>query len=133
MDRLFFKGPEKVHSQFGTPHIAIAVTCGWAALLTLTGTYEQLYTYVVFTALLFNVAGGMTIFTLRRSKPDVVRPYRTFGYPLVPAIFVLSTGALVVNTLMERPVESLGGLGLVALGVPAYYYWRRQAGKQAAN
>ncbi len=99
----------------------------WAAIPTLSGTYEQLYTYVVFTALLFNVAGGLTIFKLRRrAKPDVPRPYRTFGYPVVPAIFVISTGILVINTLIERPVESLIGLGLVALGLPAYWYWHRR-------
>src|ERR1041385_7959123 len=88
-DRLFFVSASSVHPKFRTPHVAIAVVCVWAALLTLTGTYEQLYTYVVFTALLFNVAGGMTIFRLRRMKPAAPRPYRTFGYPVVPAIFVL--------------------------------------------
>jgi APA family basic amino acid/polyamine antiporter len=124
-DGLFFKSPSAVHSRFRTPHVAIAVTCVWAALLTLTGTYEQLYTYVVFTALLFNVAGGLAIFKLRYSKPDIHRPYRTFGYPIVPAFFVLSTIILVINTLIERPRESLGGLGLVALGLPAYWYWNR--------
>jgi APA family basic amino acid/polyamine antiporter len=125
VDRLFFKSTAAVHPKFQTPHVAIVATCGWAALLTLTGTYEQLYTYVVFTALLFNVAGGLAIFKLRWSKPDLPRPYRTFGYPFVPAIFVLSTAALVINTVMERPVESLAGLGLVALGLPAYWYWRK--------
>ena len=68
---LFFRATASVHPRFRTPHVAIVVTCGWAALLTLTGTYEQLYTYVVFTALLFNVAGGLAIFKLRWSKPDV--------------------------------------------------------------
>lgn len=124
-DRLFFKAPSAVHSRFRTPHIAIVAVCGWAAFLALSGTYEQLYTYVVFTALLFNVAGGLAIFKLRYSKPHVERPYRTFGYPIVPAFFVLSTGILVINTLVERPKESLAGLGLVALGLPAYWYWNR--------
>jgi APA family basic amino acid/polyamine antiporter len=130
-DGLFFKAPSAVHSRFRTPHVAIIATCGWAALLALTGTYEQLYTYVVFTALLFNVAGGLAIFKLRYSKPQAYRPYRAFGYPVVPAFFVLSTLVLVVNTLVERPTESLGGLGLVALGFPAYWYWsgcRRNSG-----
>jgi basic amino acid/polyamine antiporter, APA family len=124
-DRLFFKATAAVHPKFRTPHIAIVATCVWASLLALTGTYEQLYTYVVFTALLFNVAGGMAIFRLRRSRPGAPRPYRAFGYPVVPAIFVSSTGLLLINTLVERPVESLAGLGLVALGVPAYWYWAR--------
>jgi APA family basic amino acid/polyamine antiporter len=123
---LFFKAPSSVHARYRTPHVAITGTCAWAALLTLTGTYEQLYTYVVFTALLFNVAGGMTIFKLRRIKPHLPRPYKTFGYPFVPAVFVLSTGVLLINTLFERPVESFSGLGLVALGLPAYWYWNRK-------
>src|SRR5262249_43147981 len=126
-DRLFFAAAGAVHPKFRTPHIAIVAVCAWAAMLTLTGTYEQLYTYVVFTALLFNVAGGLAIFKLRWSKPDLPRPYRTFGYPVVPAIFVLSTGALVINTVMERPAESLAGLGLVALGLP-FYAWKRRRG-----
>ncbi len=124
-DRLFFKSAGGVHPKFRTPHVAIMLTCAWSALLTLSGTYEQLYTYVVFTSLLFNVAGGMTIFRLRQTQPDRPRPYRTWGYPVTPAIFILSTGVLVISTLIERPVESIAGLGLLVLGIPAYFYWKR--------
>ena len=127
LDGLFLKSARGIHSRFRTPHVAIMVTCAWSVLLTLSGTYEQLYTYVVFTSLLFNVAGGMTIFTLRRTQPDRPRPYRAWGYPVVPAIFILSTAVLVVSTLIERPVESIAGLGLLLLGVPAYWYWSRRA------
>jgi APA family basic amino acid/polyamine antiporter len=133
LDGLFFRASAKIHPKFRTPHVAIVGISTWAALLALTGTYEQLYTYVVFTALIFNVAGGMTIFKLRRSRPDIPRPYRVFGYPIVPSIFVLSTGILLVNTLLERPVESLAGLGLVALGLPAYWYWSRLNDSQTRN
>ncbi len=132
-DGLFFKAAAAVHPKYRTPHVAIALTCGWAAFLTLTGTYEQLYTYVVFTGLLFNVAGGVAIFRLRRLKPEQPRPYRTWGYPAIPALFVLSTSVLVVNTLAERPVESILGLGLVALGLPAYWYWRRGSSQGQAS
>jgi APA family basic amino acid/polyamine antiporter len=124
-DGLFLRSAAAVHPKYRTPHVSIVLTSAWSAFLTLTGTYEQLYTYVVFTALLFNVAGGIAIFKLRRSRPGVTRPYRAWGYPVVPALFVLSTAALVINTLRERPVESFAGLGLVALGLPAYWYWRR--------
>jgi basic amino acid/polyamine antiporter, APA family len=127
VDGLFFPSAAGVHRRFRTPHMAILITCGWSAILTLSGTYEQLYTYVVFTSLIFNVAGGMTIFKLRKIQPGRPRPYKAWGYPFVPAIFVLSTGVLVVSTLRERPVESLAGLGLVALGLPAYRYWSRKA------
>jgi APA family basic amino acid/polyamine antiporter len=95
-------------------------------LLTVSGTYDQLYTYVVFAAVVFHAATGAAVFVLRRTRPDAPRPYRVWGYPVVPALFILSSVILVGNTLFERPVESLFGLGLVALGVPAFLYWRRR-------
>jgi APA family basic amino acid/polyamine antiporter len=95
--------------------------------LTLSGTYEQLYTYVIFAAVLFHVATGSAVFVLRRKHPDVPRPYRVWGYPWVPALFVVSSILLVGNTLLEKPVESLLGLGFVALGLPAYFWWRRSS------
>ncbi len=125
-DGLFLKSAAAVHPRFHTPHVAVVLTCLWAAILALTGTYEQLYTYVVFTALLFNVAGGVAVFRLRRTQPDRPRPYRVWGYPFVPALFVLSTATLVVSTLVQRPVESITGLGLLALGLPAYRYWSKR-------
>ncbi len=124
-DGLFLRSGAEVHPRFHTPHVAVVLICAWSAFLTVTGTYEQLYTYVVFTALLFNVAGGMAVFKLRRTQPHRLRPYRVWGYPFVPAVFIISTSVLVLSTLVERPVESLLGLGLVALGLPAYWYWSR--------
>ena len=126
-DGMFFRVASRVHPVYRTPHVAILITCGWSALLTLTGTYEQLFTYVTFASVLFFVAGGLAIFKLRWSKPDVPRPYRTWGYPVVPAIFVIGCGALVYNTLIERPTESIVGLGLVLLGIPFYWYWRKES------
>ncbi len=122
-DGLFLKAAAAVHPKYHTPHSAIVVTCTWSVLLTLSGTYEQLYTYVVFTSLVFNVAGGMALFKLRSTQPDRPRPYRVWGYPVVPALFILSAGILVLSTLIERPVESLAGLGFLLLGLPAYRYW----------
>jgi APA family basic amino acid/polyamine antiporter len=124
-DGLFLKSAAAVHPKYRTPHVAIVVTCVWSVLLTLSGTYEQLYTYVVFTSLVFNVAGGMALFKLRSTQPDRPRPYRVWGYPVVPALFILSTGILVLSTLIERPVESIAGLGFLLLGLPAYRYWSR--------
>ena len=124
-DGLFFRAVAAVHPQYRTPHVAIAVTCVWSALLALSGTYDQLFTYVTFASVLFGTLVGLAIFRLRRTHADHPRPYRTWGYPVVPVLFVAGSGLLVVNTLLERPVESLLGLGLVALGLPAYWYWRR--------
>ena len=87
-DGMFFKSAAAVHPRYRTPHVAIAMTCAWSALLTLTGTYEQLFTWVTFASVTFGVLGGLAIFQLRRLKPDAVRPYRTWGYPFVPALFV---------------------------------------------
>jgi APA family basic amino acid/polyamine antiporter len=124
-DGLFFKAAAAVHPRYRTPHVAIVMTCIWAALLTLTGTYEQLFTWVTFASVAFGVLGGLAIFRLRRLKPDLPRPYRTWGYPLVPALFVGGLGVLVVNTVIEKPMESLIGVALVSLGFPAYWYWKR--------
>lgn len=120
-DGLFFRAAARVHPTYRTPHVAIVLTCGWAALLTLTGTYDQLFTWVTFASVAFGVLGGAAIFRLRRVKPDVPRPYRAWGYPFVPALFVAGLGALVVNTLVERPAESLIGTALVAVGLPVYW------------
>jgi len=112
-----------VHPHYRTPHVAIVITCLWSALLTLTGTYEQLFTWVTFASVAFGVLGGAAIFQLRRSQPHAARPYRAWGYPIVPALFVAGLGVLVVNTVVERPVESAIGVALVTLGLPAYWYW----------
>jgi APA family basic amino acid/polyamine antiporter len=123
-DGLFFKSAAAVHPEHRTPHVAIAMTCGWSALLTLTGTYEQLFTWVTFASVAFGVLGGLAIFRLRSIAPDAPRPYRVWGYPGVPIVFVVGLSVLVVNTVFERPTESVIGLSIVALGVPAYLYWR---------
>lgn len=125
-DGLFLRSVSVVHPRFRTPHVAIVATSAWAAVLAWTGTYEQLFTYVVFGSMLFHVGCGLAVFRLRRTRPDTPRPYRTWGYPIVPLIFVLGSLAMVVNTLMERPVESIAGLGFIALGIPAYWYWKRK-------
>jgi APA family basic amino acid/polyamine antiporter len=125
-DGLFFKAAAAVHPKYRTPHVAIVITCAWSALLTLTGTYEQLFTWVTFASVAFGVLGGLAIFRLRRLKPAVARPYKTWGYPVVPALFVAGLGVLVVNTVIEKPTESLVGVLLVALGLPAYAYWRKR-------
>jgi APA family basic amino acid/polyamine antiporter len=126
-DRRFFPAAARVHPEYRTPHIALLITSGWAAFLTLTGGYEALFTYVTFASVLFGTLGGVAIFVLRARRPDVPRPYRTHGYPIVPALYVLGSFALVWNTLLERPTESIAGLGLVALGLPFYFYWSRAA------
>ena len=122
-DGVFLPAARRVHPRYRTPHIAIVALTIWSAVLALSGTYEQLFTYVMFASILFSTAAGLALFQLRRIMPDRPRPYRTWGYPIVPAVFILGSLAFVVNTLVERPTESLLGLGLLALGLPAYWYW----------
>jgi APA family basic amino acid/polyamine antiporter len=125
-DGRFFPPAARVHPVYRTPHVALFITSGWSAFLTLTGGYEALFTYVTFASVLFGTLGGIAIFVLRATRPGVPRPYRALGYPVIPALYVLGSFALVWNTLMERPTESIAGLGLVALGLPFYYYWSRR-------
>jgi APA family basic amino acid/polyamine antiporter len=124
-DGVFLPAASKVHRQYRTPHIAVVALTTWSIVLALSGTYEQLFTYVMFASILFSAAAGLALFRLRRTHPAHPRPYRAWGYPWVPAIFVLGSLAFVVNTMLERPVESLAGLGLVALGIPVYFFSRR--------
>jgi APA family basic amino acid/polyamine antiporter len=126
-DGLFFRSVAKIDPSSRVPVASLKAQAVWAIVLTFSGSYDQLYTYVVFALVIFHAATGAAVFVLRRTQPDTERPYRTWGYPWVPAIFVLSSLALVVNTLSERPLESLVGLGLLALGLPAYFFWRRQS------
>jgi APA family basic amino acid/polyamine antiporter len=128
-DGVFFRQLAEVHPRFHTPVKSLWAQSLWAMALTLSGTYEQLYTYVIFAAVLFHVATGSAVFVLRRKHPASPRPYKAWGYPWVPALFVLSSILLVGNTLLEKPVESLLGLGFVALGLPAYFWWRKSSPK----
>jgi basic amino acid/polyamine antiporter, APA family len=125
-DGVFFPAASRVHPRYRTPHLAIVGLTAWSAILALSGTYEQLFTYVMFASILFSVAAGLALFRLRRTMPNHPRPYTTWGYPVVPIVFIAGSTAFVLNTLMERPTESLAGLGLLALGLPAYFYWRRK-------
>jgi APA family basic amino acid/polyamine antiporter len=126
-DGLFFQRLSRIHHRYRTPTACLVAQGAWAVALTFTGTYEQLYTYVIFALLLFHALTGAAVVVLRLSRPDAPRPYRTWGYPVVPAVFVLAATALLVNTLVEKPLESLLGLLLVGAGVPAYLWWRRGA------
>jgi len=124
-DGLFFAHLARIHARFRTPATCIVVQGVWAGLLTLSGTFEELYTYTIFAATAFHAATGLAVIVLRRTRPAERRPYRTWGYPWVPAAFVLSCVLLVGNTLATKPAESLIGVGLVAIGLPAFWWWRR--------
>ena len=124
-DGVFFRAVARIHPRYQTPGASLIAQAIWASILALSGSYSQLFTYVVVAAILFHALTGVALFVLRRTRPDAPRPYRCWGYPWVPAVFVLSSFAFVGNALFEKPVESLWGMGLIALGLPAYAWWRR--------
>jgi APA family basic amino acid/polyamine antiporter len=128
-DGLFFPSLANVDARFRTPVRSLWAQTAWSVLLTVSGTYEQLYTYVVFSSVVFHAATAAAVFVFRRRLPDAPRPYRTWGYPVVPALFILACLLLIGNTLFEKPVESLLGLGLLALGVPAFLIFRARSAK----
>ena len=124
-DKLFFAGLASVHPRFGTPAIAIAVSSIWAAVLALTGTFQQLLTYVVFAGWLFYALGAMSIFVYRRRATAASRPFSVPGYPVTPVLFIASALAIVVNTLVVQPREAAVGIGIILMGLPAYLIWRK--------
>jgi len=99
----------------------------WAALLVLTGGYRHLFTLVIFPSWLVYGMSTAAVMVLRRKQPNLPRPYRALGYPIVPALFVLVALAFVISTLYNAPLESLAGVGLIALGLPFYAFWRAKA------
>ena len=80
----------------------------------------------MFIAIAFWIAATASVFTLRKKRPDLPRPYKTWGYPVVPAIFIIASCGILLNTLLEKPVEAVAGLLLTALGIPAYFYWKHR-------
>jgi APA family basic amino acid/polyamine antiporter len=125
-DHLFFSKAADVHPKFHTPGNAIIIQGFWAAALTLTGTFEELITLVVFVNFMLWIASASTVFVLRKKQPDLDRPYKVWGYPYVPAFFIIFSSAIMVNTFFKSPEQSLIGLGLTLLGIPAFWYWKKK-------
>jgi APA family basic amino acid/polyamine antiporter len=123
-DGLFFAKAGRLNRK-AVPGAALVVQAVWASLLCLTGTYGNLLDYVIFAVLIFYglTVGGL--FILRRTRPDAVRPYRAFGYPVVPALYILAAAAIAVDLLVLKPTYTWPGLGIVLLGVPVYFAWTR--------
>jgi basic amino acid/polyamine antiporter, APA family len=126
-DRLFFSKVGKVNSKYRTPAVSLMVQAVWASLLTLSGTYSELLDYVIFAVLLFYILTIFGLFRLRRTRPDAPRPYRAWGYPFVPILYLALALFIEWALLMCRPARSLAGLGIVAVGIPIYFVWRRQS------
>ncbi|MEO8432454.1 MAG: amino acid permease [Acidobacteriota bacterium] len=126
-DGLFPARFGRAHPRFRTPSFAIAVQALWMSLLCLSGRYDQLYTYATFAVILAYTGSGVALFLFRKNLRDMPRPYRCWGYPVVPGLFVASSVLLAVNTVREQPLETLSGLAILAAGVPVYF-WMKRAG-----
>ncbi len=124
-DGLFFRSLAQLSPRTRVPVRALLAQAAWASVLVLSASFDTLTDYVIFAVLIFMGLATASVFVFRRRLPDVDRPYTTWGYPVVPMLFLLTAAWLVINTLQTSPRQSLAGIGLVALGVPFYWYWTR--------
>jgi basic amino acid/polyamine antiporter, APA family len=130
-DGLFFKRLADVHPRFGTPATAIIAGSLWAAVLAVAGTFSELLTFVVFSGWIFYALAAASIFVYRQRQPAAARAYRVPGYPFTPLLFIIAAAVLVINTLITQmssdPRRTTYALGIILLGVPAYFIWRARS------
>jgi basic amino acid/polyamine antiporter, APA family len=129
-DGLFFDRAGQLHPGFRTPVFGLIAQAIWAMVLCISGTYGQLLDYVIFAALVFYFLTTLALFRLRRNRPDLPRPVRAFGYPVLPALYMAAVAGIMMILLIYRPLYTWPGLIIVALGLPVYLIWRR-AGRRA--
>ena len=127
-DGVLFKIVSRIHPKFQTPAVALLVLGGWSTVLAVSGSFEELYTYVIFAMWIFSAAAIAGVIILRKRLPDLHRPYRVWGYPIVPIAFIIAALAIVANTLVSKPIESVLGLSIILAGVPLYYAWKHWGG-----
>src|SRR5918997_506085 len=123
-DRLFFERAGELHREHRTPVFGLWTQAVWASVLCISGTYGQLLDYVIFAALVFYFLTALALFRLRRLRPDLPRPVKAFGYPVLPGLYMFAVGALMLILLFEKPLYTWPGLLIVATGIPVYLVWR---------
>jgi len=126
-DDLFFQRAGVLHPTYRTPIFGLVAQAVWASVLCISGTYGQLLDYVIFAAIVFYFLTTIALFRLRRTRPDLPRPVRAFGYPVLPALYLIANAALMVILLLEKPLFTWPGLLIVASGVPVYLLWKKSA------
>jgi len=126
-DQLFFRRAGVLDPVHHAPVFSLGVQCVWAVLLTLTGSYNDLLDYVIFAVLLFYILTIAGLFVLRRTQPNLDRPYKAFGYPVLPAAYMLAAGLIEILLLLYKPNYTWPGLIIVVLGLPVYFIWRRKS------
>jgi len=125
-DGLFFKKVGEVHPRFQTPHVSILLQGIWSAILAISGSYQKLFSFVIFSAWVFYGMTVAAVVILRRKYPDRQRPYKMWGYPVTPLLFSGISFWFVANTVVTTPGPSLIGVLIIASGVPVYYIWRHK-------
>ncbi len=129
-DNLFFAPVGRLNKS-GVPAVALWVQALWTSILCLSGTYGDLLDYVVFAVLVFYILTMIGIFILRRTRPDAERPYRAFGYPVLPALYIAAAAIICSVLLIYKPTYTWPGVFIVLLGIPVYFVWKRFAGSAA--
>ena len=132
-DGVFFKRMAVIHPKWRTPAFSLIGQGIWAAVLTMSGRYDQLYTYVIFGMVLSYTLTVIGLFILRWKRPDAPRPYRCTGYPWLPGFYVLIGVAWTLNTIVTRPTQAFWGATIVLIGVPGYLYWKRKSRRMAST
>ena len=130
-DGLFFKSVGKLHPRYKTPAAGLLVQAAWATVLCISGSYGQLLDYIIFAVLVFYILTIVGLFVLRFKKPDAPRPYKAWGYPVLPALYIGMAGWICVVLLRYKPQYTWPGLVLVLLGIPVYLFWSRRTTTQA--
>jgi APA family basic amino acid/polyamine antiporter len=122
-DGLFFKAVGRLHPKYKTPVAGLIVQAIWASILCISGSYGQLLDYIVFAVLLFYILTIVGLFVLRFKKPDEPRPYKAFGYPILPILYIVMAGWICIVLLRYKPQYTWPGLIIVLLGIPVYLFW----------
>jgi basic amino acid/polyamine antiporter, APA family len=125
-DHVFFRRAAVIHPVYGTPAAAIVAQALWSAVLVLSGSFSSLFTYTGFAVVLFSGIAGVALFVLRWRRPDEPSPFRAWGYPLMPGMFVMASAAIVLNALVRDPRPTAAGLAIIVGGLPLYFIFRRQ-------
>ena len=126
-DGVFFQFAQRIHPTFRTPSGSLIFLGSIGAVLALSGTYEELYSLFVFAVWIFFALTAIALLRLRKTEPDLTRPYLAWGYPVTPLIFLIAAIALTANLWMVRPVRSSLGLAVILAGIPFYHHWRKSA------
>ncbi|NTV80555.1 MAG: amino acid permease, partial [Candidatus Aminicenantes bacterium] len=130
-DGSFFRAMGRLGPRTRVPNAALWGQAAWSSVLCLSGTYESLYEYMVFALLVFFAATGLAVIVLRRRAPQTARPYRAWGYPVVPLVFVVMCLAVFLSMIVAEPLKSLAGLALLLAGIPVYAIWNAHKRRRA--